>query len=277
MKETRSNKKMITAICGLIAIAVIAGSLAYWNQTHTLENPFNTGEEYSTTIIEDFNPGDGENWQPGVEVDKVVRVANTGDQDVIIRAKMDERWVRTGESTPYKALNAETDKTKVYTANQANPTDGLTAADDSVVVKKLSNSTNWIDGGDGWYYYKLTLTKGQTTDNWLEKVELLDNADMGAMEAKTSVTTDAIDNNPTWETYTGKMPSELNGKPVLHAKSEMVYKTAGGVELVGYINSDYTLSVTTQSVQATKEAVAATFGLSDAQISALGVTWTYAD
>lgn len=277
MGETRRNKKMTMAICGIAAVALLAGSFAYWNQTHTVENPFNTGEKYATTVIENFNPSDGENWQPGVEVDKAVQVANTGDQDVIIRIKMDEKWVR--DNVTYKELKAETDKDKVYLASQDSAIDGLTTNDDTVVAKNLSTSTNWIKGNDGWYYYKVTLSEGQTTDQWLKSVELLNDADMGVQEVKKYITADTtVDASTTWEEYTGKMPNKTTGgELVLHNKTDLVYKQVAGEELLGYVDSNYTLSITTQTVQATKEAVIATFGLTAEQITALGVNWTYAD
>ena len=265
------------AISALAAVALIAGSFAYWNQTHTVENPFNTGEKYSSTVIEDFNPEEGEDWQPGVEVNKAVQVANTGDQDLIIRVKLDEKWVRVGETNPYKELKAEVDGDKIYTAYQANPTDGLVVADDSVVLKHLSSSANWVKGNDGWYYYKVNLKEGETTDKWLESVELHNDLDVGAQEVKKYVTADATVNASTaWQEYTGKMPSQISGRPVLHNKTEVVYKKDGaGKDLLGYINSNYTLSITTQTVQATKEAVMASFGKTEAQLSALPVTWEY--
>ena len=37
------NKKL-KAIAGLVAVAVIGGSLAYFNQTMTVENPFDTNK-----------------------------------------------------------------------------------------------------------------------------------------------------------------------------------------------------------------------------------------
>jgi len=279
MKGTRKNKKVMGAISALAAVALIAGSFAYWNQTHTVENPFNTGEKYSSTVIEDFKPEDGEDWQPGVEVNKAVQVANTGDQDLIIRVKLDEKWVRVGETNPYKSLQAEADKSKIYTAYQANPTDGLVTADDSVVLKHLSASTKWIDGGDGWFYYTVNLKEGETTDKWLESVELHNDLDVGAQEVKKYITKDAVVNaSTTWQEYTGKMPSKIGSDPVLHNKTEVVYKTDGaGKDLLGYIDSNYTLTITTQTVQATKEAVMASFGKTDAEITALGASWTYAD
>ena len=277
MKGTRKSKKVMGAISALAAVALIAGSFAYWNQTHTVENPFNTGEKYSSTVTEDFNPEEGEDWQPGVKVEKKVGVVNTGDQDLIIRIKLDEKWVRVGETNPYKELKAEVDGNKIYNANQAVADDGLVVADDSVVLKHLSNSTKWINGGDGWWYYTVNLKEGETSDNWLEDVELHDELDVGAQEVKKYVTSDAVINASTaWQEYTGKMPTKIGSNPVLHNKTETVYKKDGaGKDLLGYIHSNYTLSITTQTVQATKEAVMASFGKTDAEITALGVSWDY--
>ena len=279
MKGTRKTKKMMSAISALAAVALLAGSFAYWNQTHKVENPFNTGAKYGSTVIENFNPNDGEDWQPGVEVEKKVGVVNTGDQDLLVRIKLDEKWVRVGAANPYKELKAEVDGNKIYIANQAVADDGLVAADDSVVEKHLSTSTKWVNGGDGWWYYTVNLKEGETTDKWLESVELLDNVDLGAQEVKKYITKDAtITATTVWVEYTGDMPTMIGADPVRHNKTDVVYKTdGGGNDLIGYVNSDYTLSITTQTVQATKEAVMATFGKTESQLSALPVSWTYAD
>ena len=273
------RKGLISAIATMIAIAIIAGSLAYWNQTHTIENPFETGGKFGSTIIEDFTPKD--EWQPGANVKKAVRVENTGEQDIIVRVKMDEKWVRRDETIPYKAFNAQPSG-DVYTIGQANETDGLTEADNSVVIKHFRENSNWVDGGDGWYYYNANLKKGTTTDNWLESVELLDTLDVGAYEVLHYVTNEeTVDTSTTWVPYypaIAAMPKEVGGKPVLHSKAEVVYKKdQDGNDLIGYLNSDYTLTITTQTVQATKEAVIATFGIGEEQVDALDVAWNFAD
>ena len=281
MREQQlSNKKkeLISAVAAVTAVAIIAGSLAYWNQTHKIDNPFDTGGKYGATIIEDFTPED--EWQPGANITKAVRVQNTGEQDIIIRVKMDEKWVRKNETTPYKEFTAQPNG-DVYKIRQVNPTDGLTAADNSVVIKHFATNSGWVDGNDGWFYYKTNLEAGATTGNWLESVELLNDLDVGAYEVLHYATTDeTIDENTTWELYNPAdgMPKVLGGKPVLHNKAEVVYKKdADGNELIGYLDSNYTLTITTQTVQATKEAVIATFGLEEAQVNALDVTWNFAD
>lgn len=266
------------AIMATTMVAVIAGSLAYWNQTHIIDNPFETGGKFGATVIEDFIP-DGE-WLPGAEVDKVVQVENTGEQDIIIRVKMDEKWVRKGENNPYKQFSAVPDK-DVYVVEQIDAEDGKTAADKSVVIKNFSASTNWVDGQDGWFYYKVNLAKGKITDKWLESVALIDDLDVGAKEVLHYVTTEKnITNDTVWVPYnpTEGMPKEFNEMPVLHNKTEVVYKKdAEKNELIGYLNSNYTLTITAQTVQASKEAVMATFEFTEKEVEDLAVDWKFAD
>ena len=281
MEETRtsSRKKRIIIAAGALAIVgIIAGSLAYWNQTHVIENPFETGGKFSSTVIEHFTPED--DWQPGVEVNKTVQVENTGEQDIIIRVKMDEKWVRKGATSPYKELTAVPDK-EIYITGQEDESDGLTAADNSVVNKHFFESDNWIDGQDGWFYYKTNLLSGEITSPWLQSVELLNDLDVGAHNVLYYVTTDRELNAETnWVEYNPLlgMPKQLENQPVLHSKSTMVYeKDEDGNELIGYLDSKYTLTITTQTVQTTKEAVMATFELTEAQLESLAVTWNLTD
>ena len=55
-KNMKANKKVIGA-AGLAAILVVGGSFAYFNQTMTVNNPFDTGK-YDTNVTEDFNPSE---------------------------------------------------------------------------------------------------------------------------------------------------------------------------------------------------------------------------
>ena len=265
-----SKKKLYTMLAGLLAVILIGGTFAYWNQTMTIDNPFDTGK-YGSTVIEDFNPSEGNDWQPGVEINKDVFVQNTGDQDMIVRAKLTETWTRKGETTPYKT---NIGPTAVYQVNQVSLDDGMTAADSTVVTKTFSSSTNWVNGGDGWYYYKTNLAGNTNTDKWLDSVELIDDADMGKKDIKWYVTADVtVSASTVWVEYNGKIPANMpeflnaagtavalpgdtTAIPVRHNKVEETYaKDGSGNTLYGYSNSDYVLTVTVQTVQATREAV----------------------
>lgn len=259
----RRNKK-IAGVTGLAAIMLIGGTFAYFNQTMTVKNPFDTGK-YDTVVTEDFKPGDGDNWEPGAEVNKDVTVKNTGDYAVVVRVKFDEKWVNKTSGATVKENEKMDD-----TTNQANATDGLVKADGSVVTKKL-NKENWVyNKADGYWYYKTNLAAGANTGKFLDSVTLLENADMGKYtvtkyytKAENEPEKSMIGTNPAtqWVEYTADLPKDSTHNMVVTKQDE---------NAPGYGNAKYTLTITAQTVQATKAAVSTSFGLS-AQPE--GCTW----
>ena len=155
------NKKL-KAIAGLVAVAVIGGSLAYFNQTMTVENPFDTNK-YSSELVETFNPGDGDDWQPGATVNKDIQVDNTGDYDVIVRVKFDETWTRKGGNSAYVTNTGINDST-----SQTDETDGLVTGDYSVVQKNLLNAGKWFyNTNDGSSVHTVELS---SVKNWINAI-----------------------------------------------------------------------------------------------------------
>ena len=291
----RKKKAPLFALAALLVVALVGGIFAYWNQTSVIENPFDTGI-YGSTVKEDFSPADGNNWQPGVDVNKDVYAVNTGETDLIVRARLDEKWIRMigdGITEPgMKYKDSLADSYDVYLTGQNNPVDGLTALDGSVVIKKFSDSTNWIDGKDGWYYYATNLKGGQTSDKWLDSVELLADADMGKTLTKryVSYSDDADEEDWVWFEYTGEMPmyitentgapcekDAVNAQKVLRNKVETAYENIEGAVLYGYSLSDYTLTVTVETVQATREAVDVMFAGESTFTPPEGTTWNLKD
>ena len=59
------NKKMAAGIVGLAIVALVGGSLAYFNQTMTATNNFST-KQYGSTLTEDFIPE--KDWEPGTPI-----------------------------------------------------------------------------------------------------------------------------------------------------------------------------------------------------------------
>ena len=264
----RKNKK-IAGVAGLAAIMVIGGTFAYFNQTMTVTNPFDTGK-YDTNVTEDFKPEDGDNWEPGAEVNKDVTVKNTGDYDVLVRVKLTEKWANktTGNTVAENTTGLKGD------AFQADANDGLTTGDYSVVEKTL-NAANWVysdpeNGGDGYWYYKTNLAAGTDTGKFLDAVKLLEDADMGKYtvtnyytEADDKPGESAIGTDATtqWVAYTGNVPKT--------AKHSMAV-TKQDTNAPGYGNADYTLTITAQTVQATDAAMKDAFGLT---VQPTGCNW----
>lgn len=284
----KTRKTSIIALVALLVVALVGTTIAYWSQTSTIENPFSTGDQYGSTIVEKFTPKDGEDWLPGVKVPKSVTVSNDGNTDILVRAKLTETWTRKSGGDAYISL----DKKGPYTIDQAGGTagltDGLTTGDQSVVRKNFAPGGKWTDSqADGWCYYKTNLTKGNKTAPWLDSVELVKDIDMGAPINTFSVAVDESHTKwyklPAGTTETPKyvtindadgtaksVDKDATGaKPVLYGKQEIkIDPTAPG-----YSNSNYVLTVTVQTVQATKDAVNAVFGSGMATAQPDGCNW----
>lgn len=278
------NKKKMAAAAGLAAVMVIGGTWAYFSQTAKIENPFSTGK-YDSIVIEDFKPDDGDNWVPGATINKDVTVNNTGDYDLFVRVRFDEKWQDKGSETvrkENKGMDAST--------YQASGTDGLVVNDKSV-VKKIINKANedkWVyNADDGYWYYKYNLkakndkNDEDTTGTFLDAVQLIEDADMGLYTTTNYYTTAATapgtdsgdfgtkkdDAGTKWVAYTGKVPSDALHNMALARQD---------ADKPGYGNAEYTLTITVETVQATKAAMESTFGLESESLPG-GISWTFTD
>lgn len=277
--------KLAMSITALVGVGAVSLTYAYWSQTASIDNPFNTSS-YGSSLVETFSPDDGEDWQPGSEIDKIVMVENTGDTSLIVRAKLDETWTRDGAEEAYKDIAAGD---AIYTTYQASATDGLYEADDTIVAKNFSTSELWVDGGDGWYYYTVNLPAGEFSDNWLESVTMLSDADMGyyadtcSIAGEDKVWYEIEVNLDGGEVFTAPAYFVIeDGKAVAADKDDegaifTAYSKvdrAMDAEIPGYSGSDYVLTVTIQTVQPTQEAINEVFGTVP---TGIGADWVLAD
>ena len=258
------KKKTMMLICSALALVMIIGVWAYYSSTTALENKLKTSE-YGNETEEKFTPN--QNWQPGEVVTKETNVRNTGDYDLFVRIKMNEDWSRTpgGSFIGHASSDAAFLTATAGSATQANGatglTDGKTTGDESVVFKKITTSTDWVfNAADGYWYYNKKLAAGASTVNLLESITLAGNTDMGKYtlvnyytKAATKPDYDDISSDPgdvdtMWVVYTGSVPEGATysrGVSTLSADA-------------GYAGADYTLTITTETLQGTKEAFDAT-------------------
>lgn len=261
----KMNKKA-AALGGLAAVAVVGGTWAYFNQTAAITNPFSTGS-YGGSIVESFNPSEGDNWQPGATVDKEVVAENTGNSPLLVRVKMAETWSRNDQNMI--AINSE--KQPDFTAvKQANAEDGLVEGDQTVVWKNLAENDAWTQGEDGYWYYKGQLAPGATTESLLESVTLDKDTDMGLYTTTYKYcTTDGKDSKPDdkteWLTAeNGEEDADMLAAAraakkegnSFHVKKETALDEAHP----GYADADYELEITIDMVQTTEDAVVDAWG-----------------
>lgn len=261
----KMNKKA-AALGGLAAVAVVGGTWAYFNQTAAITNPFSTGS-YGGSIVESFNPSEGDNWQPGATVDKEVVAENTGNSPLLVRVKMAETWFRNDQNMI--AINSEKqpDFTEV---KQADAEDGLVESDQTVVWKNLAENDAWTQGEDGYWYYKGQLAPGATTESLLESVTLDKDTDMGLYTTTYKYcTTDGKDSKPDdkteWLTAeNGEEDADMLAAAraakkegnSFHVKKETALDEAHP----GYADADYELEITIDMVQTTEDAVVDAWG-----------------
>lgn len=298
----KSRTKVI-ALAGILGIAGIGGTFAYFSQDETKSNVFKTGT-YNTTLVEEFNPKDGENWKPGAKVNKDVAISNEGSLPVVVRVKFKERWFRTEdgkENVLYSvdttdgmaSVDPSTSEIKFEHVYQSDKNDGLvgTDRDDSVVHKTLDPDGNWIyNPADGYYYYKYLLPgkekdgEAAKTSLILDEIRLDADIDMGAYiekryyrEGEESQWVEFDIKNeaatPADARYYSTEELVEQGKKITSMKSVPVLVSE---KLNGYNQADYILTIVAETVQATDNAVQSIFEIDDlTKLQAeLGLEWS---
>lgn len=263
----KMNKKA-AALGGLAALVAVGGTWAYFNQTAAITNPFHTEGGYETSVIEHFNPSDGEDWKPGVTVNKEVIASNTGDADVLVRVAMDEVW-RRGEDD-LKLLTSRYGEV-FTTVEQEDAEDGLVDQDKTVVGKEL-NATDWtFNPVDGYWYYNTRLAAKTDSESLLQSVTLASDLDMGKYTDVYAYAT----NEKAWEDLTEEdknalnwtsvaTEEELKGPGAEAKKNNLSFFVKKGRELdpdaKGYADANYDLTITIEFVQPTEDAVTEAWG-----------------
>lgn len=146
----------------LLALAAVAGTVAFTTQTQTAENVISFGNLKMAIHETQLNSAGGEDPVPnGHEVEaasgkasRIVRVQNVGSSDMYVRAR------------------------PVMTVERAD--DGSVSDDElrAVVSFGMDQTGAWRDGGDGWWYYSQPVEastdgQGQVTDPLMESVEFV--------------------------------------------------------------------------------------------------------
>lgn len=244
MKKT----KKVKAFAGLLALTLVVGSLAYFTKTMSIDNPFST-KKYGGETVEKFTPEN--NWEPGGQVTKEVQAKNTGDYDLWVRVKFDEKWERDGKLIEGTNLSSN-DAAKFFPTSADNAVAG-----GSSVYKHLAGveGDTWKDGGDGYFYYKTTLGKDQSTTQLMDYVTLCKDANMGEYTVSTMKYA-LVDESKKAEDLTDAdytltaPPATIPAGQVLYQKKVVELNKANA----GLAGANYTLTITTELVQANTDA-----------------------
>lgn len=159
-------KRKIAALAVIvIALSLAAyGTVAYFTATGTAHNVLTMGNigiklndktevvENGETKLVEFTTEypDGMPVMPATEASKIVSVENTGSAPAWVRVKIEKT---------------------------VEPADAAVTGLDTKYVELNYDTKNWVDGGNGFWYYKEPLEPGATTPNLFDTVTF--SKDMG--------------------------------------------------------------------------------------------------
>ncbi|MFI3205992.1 MAG: BsaA family SipW-dependent biofilm matrix protein [Clostridia bacterium] len=272
----KKNKKLAVILAGVLAVSAVAGSFAYYSETKSIDNTMETNV-YGDTLTEVFTPDS--NWEPGEEADKIVGVTNTGDYDIVVRIKMSETW--TFSETVGDTLTINSDEVNFYVddaeeSKQIDADDGLTDDgnseptdyDGSVVYKEFIEEldTYWTyNSADGYYYYNSILESGQSTGALLSSITLCEDTDMGVYETTTYYQVTTSETAPTAAvtdtSWTVLGATDSLADVTVPDGSYLHIRTVSTIteDKEGYAGATYVLTITSETCQATEDAVDETF------------------
>lgn len=153
MKNVLKKKRVLIAILALIAVGLVAGTIAYNNDRSIFANIFGVSD-FKTEFIETFDSPD--NWQPCDEIPKTVIAKNDSGVRVNVRLSYEEFWkAKNGGSLP------------------------LTRNGVKLAIINFQNEDDWELRSDGWYYFKAGLAPGESTNSLFKSVKLDCSANFG--------------------------------------------------------------------------------------------------
>lgn len=149
------RKLLIASVLVIVIASLSLGTLAYFNSSTIAHNVITSGN-IDIELVEktkdgdaliDFPEGGIKGVLPGTDVSKIVTVKNRGSGTAWIRVKV----------------------TSQITGKEALP-DAIEIGGEKIPVMTFAIGNDWIDGGDGYYYYKNPVATGGTTTALLEQV-----------------------------------------------------------------------------------------------------------
>lgn len=246
------KSKRVKAVAGLLALTLVVGSLAYFAKEMSIDNPFST-KKYGGETVEKFTPES--DWEAGEQVTKEVLAKNTGDYDLYVRVKFSEKWERDNEVIDGTSLTSAA-KDKFFPASVDTSVVG-----GSSVYKHLvgieGEDAKWQDGNDGYYYYKTILAPNEMTSKLMDYVTLCKDANMGSYSVSTKYAlvedTKTADQLADTDYSLTAAPGEVPEGKVLYQKKVISLDPANK----GLADANYTLTITTELLQANADAATA--------------------
>ena len=124
-------KKVGIAIATIILTITTVASLAYLTSKESVKNSFGIGK-IEATVVENFDENNAKDLSTNKSIEKTVAVSNTGKNPEIVRVIINPQW--KGKSNDNNIPVSASNQVKLN------------------FRKGFEN--DWIEGKDGYYYYK---------------------------------------------------------------------------------------------------------------------------
>lgn len=182
------NKHIIIGLGLVFIVAFLSStlylSLASFTSSDKVKNKAEVGYIDTSIIEKDENDetyDENKQVEEGDTITKKVYIKNNTKNDALIRTSITARWL-----------------------NPANPTDVYQINDSDVkFIFDDDFSENWVQGSDGYYYYKHLLKGMEISKGLLKAVSISDNisSEYDGMELKVDIKTEAVEPTKISEKY----------------------------------------------------------------------------
>lgn len=154
MASNKNKRRHVLLTSCIMAALIVGGStFAWFTSRDDVVNKLSATSNYDVVAVEDFTPPS--NWVPGQEVDKDVKVTNTGNVDAFVKATITGNLV----------LTKLTDSAKVSEDNLKKAIELNTVSDDQVKAKQAGGKLVYSPSTTGYNQDNLETTTGVTVAN----------------------------------------------------------------------------------------------------------------
>ncbi len=170
MKKMNAKTKLVLLVSSLLLIVAVGATAAFYSTNDNFRNTFRV-KSPGVALYELYDPTD--RWTPEEEKKKEVMFQNTGEQDMLLRFKIEAEW--DIDSWPDKTVPEDAKKAKDVVTYYWNIGDDNQVGNDKPdrlpgsSAGSMDHPVDFVKIGD-YYYYTKILEAGEPTQMILESV-----------------------------------------------------------------------------------------------------------
>lgn len=108
---------------------------------------------FDAKLVQKYAPEGETAAYPGFTCSRSAVAQNTGERACWVRMRLEKKWLERDSSNKWVES-------------------GDTTLNTDYIEVTLDDTTNWLDGEDGWYYYQPSIEPGQTSSSLLSSISI---------------------------------------------------------------------------------------------------------